>query len=67
MNYFEMREAVKDAEETIENSNRQMASLADLLQGRLRIVSNAYNGDDLLANLKRELSQFNAKTGTWKN
>jgi len=67
MNYFDMQQAVRDAEKTLEQANRQMAALAKLMQGRLRTVSNDWQGKDILRELKRELSQFNASTGEWKS
>ena len=67
MKYQEMADAIRDAEETINQANRQMTSLAKLMKGRLRTVSNSWQGAETLKALKRELSQFNASTGEWKS
>lgn len=67
MNYHDMEAAVRDAEETLKQANRQMTSLAKMMTGRLRLVSTSYQGTEALKSLKRELSQFNASTGEWKN
>ena len=67
MKYYDMSEAVRDAEETLNQANRQMDSLAKLMKGKLRLVSNSWQGSETLKSLKRELSQFNASTGEWKS
>lgn len=58
-------DAVRDAVREAENLNRavdnQSNALAELLRGRLRTVTPYH-----LATLKRELQQFNAHTGIWK-
>lgn len=67
MLFEEMQRAVYDAERTIRKANNQSLRLAQMLKGKLRLVSQEHNGDEALRDLKRELSQFNASTGKWKN
>jgi hypothetical protein len=61
MDIFEMRQAVHGAEEQLKNADRIAYNLATLLIGRLRRVD-SYT----LKMLKRELHQFNASAGRWK-
>lgn len=57
MNKFdEMREAMQEAEDTLRAAAR-------LLSGRMRKVNSSY----LIAQLKRELRDFNIHTGKWKD
>ena len=67
MNFDEMKQAVDDAERTIRHVDSQSIKMALMLKGRLRLVSEDWRGVDTLKDLKRELSQFNAVTGQWKN
>lgn len=67
MLFEDMQRAVYDAERTIRKANNQSLRLAQMLRGKLRIVSKEYDGDEVLKDLKIELSQFNASTGKWKN
>ncbi len=57
-----MRQAVSEAQHTMSAVDSQANNLANMLEGRLRKVQ-----PWVLARLKKELSQFNAHTGKWKN
>jgi len=54
--FDEMREAMQEAEDTLRAAAR-------LLSGRMRKVNSSY----LIAQLKRELRDFNIHTGKWKD
>ena len=58
---WDMRRAIRDAKETIENADKVAASIAPILRGRLRRCSPS----DVAA-LKRELRDFNLTTHRWK-
>lgn len=62
MNYAEMDQALRDAKETLAMGDRAALSLARMLVGRLRRVESKY----LLAQLKKELRDYDAVTGLWK-
>jgi hypothetical protein len=60
--FDETRAAVKAAREQLNAADAIAYSMANLLRGRLRKVDDRYT----LAELKRELQDFNAVTGKWK-
>ena len=62
MNFDEMKQAISQARSTFNLADSMASTLADLLVGRLRMVSSW-----TLVKLKRELRNFNAHTKTWKN
>lgn len=63
MNRFdEMYNAMRDAEQTIKAADVAAQKMAMILKGRLRKCD-----PWVLADLKRELAQFNARTGEWKS
>lgn len=63
MNKFdEMKAALIEAEATVRAADSIADHMARILRGRLRKVSK-WN----LKSLKRELADFNAHTGEWKN
>jgi len=66
MNYYEMQEAVSDAEKTLRFADIATKNIARMLVGRLRKVGNSYHETDILISLKRELKSFNSTTRTWK-
>jgi hypothetical protein len=59
---YEMEEAIRDAEHTLKLADIVTTRTARLIVRRLRKV----NGS-VLADLKKELAQFNAHTKEWKN
>jgi hypothetical protein len=59
--FDEFRAAMREAKTTMWAADSIAEDMADSLRGRLRKVS-IYT----LKKLKRELSQFNANTGRWK-
>ena len=62
MNAFEqMRNGVSDARQVMRSADHYATSFAELLEGRLNKVSSWR-----LKKLKKELQNFNAKTGEWK-
>lgn len=60
--FDDVRAAVEAAEFQLAAADRVAYNMAKLLQGRLRNVDSRY----VLARLKRELHDFNAVTGKWK-
>ncbi len=60
--FDETRAAVAQAKLQLEAADAVANSMANLLQGRLRKVWN----NDHLAALKRELTDYNIQTRTWK-
>lgn len=63
MNCFdEMRRAVESAEMQLRAADRASTDMARLLRGRLRKVDSPH----VLAELKRELKDFNIQTKEWK-
>lgn len=67
MNYIEMQNAIDDAENTLRLADSATTKTAKMLVGRLRKVTDSYQGRKTLSKLKKELSQYNARTGEWKN
>lgn len=57
-----MRAAMSEARQTMRAADNQANAMADMLDGRLRKVNPRY-----LAKLKKQLKDFNAHTGRWKN
>lgn len=62
VSYDTMNQAIKEAKITMSECDRVADDLADILVGRLRKV-NTYR----LKRLKKELSQFNSRTGKWES
>lgn len=58
---------VAEAKRTLNHADYVSFKLAEFLVGRLRSVSKYYGGSRVLIALKRELTNFNAHTGKWKN
>jgi hypothetical protein len=66
--FDEVTAAVNDAERAIRQANIRVEQMTFLVRGRLRYIDvNRWSNRELLADLKRELSQYNATTGQWKN
>lgn len=63
MDFWEMRKAVKQAQDTICMCERYVREMADLCAGRLRLSRASHY---TLRALKRELRDFNMTTGVWK-
>lgn len=59
---YEMEQSVNEANRTLSAANTIADQMARFIRNRLRHVSSL-----VLIELKRELSQFNARTGKWKN
>lgn len=59
----DMRRAVAESRDTLAAADSVSTEMANLLRGRLRNVLNEY----ALADLKRELRDFNIKTREWKD
>lgn len=62
MTYNEMKQGIQEASQTMRIADLFSNDFARMLTGRLRKVS-----PGILMELKKELSNFNAKTGEWKN
>jgi hypothetical protein len=60
--FDDVRAAVQAARFQLEAADSVATNMAYLLDGRLRKV----NGTRVLANLKRQLADFNIHTGKWK-
>jgi hypothetical protein len=67
MNYEDVTQAVEEAQRVNRAVDLQSRHIAKLIVGRLRTVGDTYQGYETLKELKRELTQFNAATGTWKS
>lgn len=69
MNMTEIENAVRDAGILKRRIEIQSKALARLLKGNLRAVNRDHMWDSgkLLGDLKKELSQYNARTHQWKN
>jgi len=65
----EMIDGLNQAETTLRAADNCAKDVAKLLVGRLRKATpnNYCNEHDVLRALKRELSQYNSKTGKWKS
>ena len=63
MNWSEAESAIRDAREVVKRGDDAVQRLAKLLVGRLRV---AEVSPYVLAELKRELQDFNAATKNWK-
>ena len=53
---------MREAKDTMRAADNVADSMAEIIEGRLRKVSPHY-----LKKLKREISQFNANTGRWRD
>lgn len=62
--YDDMHAAVRLAEHTLKAADKEATAMAKLLIGRLRKVEDWNHST--LKSLKKELDQFNARTGQWK-
>lgn len=62
MNYDDVRRAVEEARQALRAADMHADGMARLLCGRLRQVNS-----EVLKQLKRELHDFNAATGKWKD
>lgn len=60
--FDDVRTAVQQAREQLQAADGVAGNMAYLLRGRLRCVDSKYD----LAALKKELHDFNAVTGKWK-
>ena len=69
MNFSEFKDAVYDAEVTTRRADHISNQIAQILVGRLRSVTkgNMYSDHNILCALKKELSQYNARTREWKS
>lgn len=69
MNYTAFKLAVEDAKTTMYRADQMAKNVAPLMVGRLRFVSkdDMWSSHQTLKALKKELSQYNARTGKWNN
>ena len=63
----EMREAYKEATNTIRSADSMVADMAGMISGKLRNIELTYQNSRTLNKLKRELGNFNMQTGRWKS
>jgi hypothetical protein len=63
MDFHEALSAVRQARDTIDNGDAMLRGAAQLMRNRLRA---AEIDGDVLADLKRELQDFDARTRRWK-
>lgn len=61
MSLIEMEHAIHEAETQLRNADSATERMARMIRKRLRHVSHY-----ILTDLKRELSQYNANTKTWR-
>lgn len=71
MKYNEMIKALDEARKTQELAKNQMTNMASLLCGNLRMVKGFSDykwerDSKILAQLKRELRDYNISTGKWR-
>lgn len=64
MNYYDVDQARREAENTLRQADRAIREAADLIRHRLRSSSVR---DPVLCDLKRELQQYNMHTGKWSD
>jgi len=64
MNYGDIGEARRKAEQDIEMANAAVRQATQLITGHLR-SSGVW--DDVLSSLKKELKNYNMHTGVWKD
>jgi len=62
----EMRDAFREAEQTVNAADEIVDDMAKMLVGRLRKI-NTYYGTRALQSLKIELRDFNIQTQKWKS
>ena len=62
MDIWQMKREISEAKQVLRNADDVADSIAEILPGRLRHVS-GYT----LAKLKKELKDFNAHTGQWRD
>jgi len=62
MNFHDMNDALKNAHETIRMADTRVGQMAAICAGRLR---KADVPTSVLAKLKRELRDFDSRTGRW--
>lgn len=67
MRFNEMVEAMTEAETNFILADEQAEKMAKLLRGRLRRAAASYRGAQFVADLKRELRDFNIQTRRWKS
>lgn len=66
MNMTEMQNAVDDAKATLARAEMLVPQMVRLIRGRLRASCRSYSDLHVLADLKRELRDFNPQRRTWK-
>ncbi len=67
MDIREMQQAVDEAAVTIRRADSLVPQMLRLCRGRLRNVSPDYGNHRVLADLKKELRDFNLTTLQWKD
>ena len=65
MQMHEVLQALADAKTTLQRADSVATDLLKLLRGRLRHVGTDYTSRTALADLKRELRDFNITTRRW--
>lgn len=64
----EMIKAIKEADQTLINAEKVAYDLAMCLRSRLRNVNKRWwSGSEVLKDLKAELKDFDARSGSWKS
>lgn len=66
MTLQEMQQTVDEASATIRKADSMIPHMIRLCRGRLRNVSQDYSDRRVLADLKKELRDFNITTLQWK-
>lgn len=65
MNIYDVKKAVKEAERDIAAADSQVGEMLSLIVGRLKKVK-GWNATEDLKALKKELKDFDSRTGEWK-
>lgn len=68
MDIYEVRDAVRQARATIDSADSQVAIMMKLCSGRLQqACKDNYVPANVLCALKRELQNYDMRTGQWKD
>ena len=65
--FEDMVAAIEEAELTLRAADSVAENMAKMLVGRLRKASQFWHGAQAVADLKRELRDFNIQTHQWKD
>ncbi|MBV1952735.1 MAG: hypothetical protein KUG64_11150 [Cycloclasticus sp.] len=70
MDVYQMKVAIDEAKKVQSNADQMAKEMAKMLVGRLRKIAGPTSiwwDHDILAKLKKELSEYNVRTKQWKS